>query len=82
MHSCHCLMKNKIKWVSNKTKIVLLTMCCLSIIRIGFKYAIPKSCGQNCLHLTFEPYLSSKSDARKYEKQNEVIRACLNITEK
>jgi len=51
-------------------------MCCFSIIRIGFKDAMPVSCGQNCLHLTFEPYISSKTDFRKYEKPNVVIRAC------
>jgi len=39
--------------------------------------------GQNCLHLTFEQYLSSKTYSRKYEKlPNIVILACKNITEK
>jgi len=39
--------------------------------------------GQNCLHLTFEQYLSSETYSSKYEKlQNIVILACKNITEK
>jgi len=39
--------------------------------------------GQNCLHLTFEQYLSSETYSRKYEKlPNIVILACKNITEK
>jgi len=39
--------------------------------------------GQNCLHLTFEQYLSSKTYSRKYERlPNIVILACKNITEK
>ena len=39
--------------------------------------------GQNCLHLTFEQYLSSETYSRKYEKlPNIVILACQNITEK
>ena len=39
--------------------------------------------GQNCLHLTFEQYLSSKTYSHKYEKlPNIVIIACKNITEK
>ena len=39
--------------------------------------------GQNCLHLTFLPYLSSKTYARKYAKlPNIVIHACKNNTEK
>ena len=39
--------------------------------------------GQNCLHHTFNPYLSSKTYFRKYEKLlNKVIHACKNITEK
>ena len=39
--------------------------------------------GQNCLHLTFKPYLSSETDSRKYEKlPNIVIHACKNSTEK
>jgi len=39
--------------------------------------------GQNCLHHTFEQYLSSETYSRKYEKlQNIVIPACKNITEK
>ena len=39
--------------------------------------------GQNCLHLTFEQYLSSETYFRKYEKlPNKVILACKNITEK
>jgi len=38
---------------------------------------------QNCLHLTFEQYLSSETYSRKYEKlPNIVILACQNITEK
>jgi len=38
---------------------------------------------QNCLHLTFEQYLSSETYSRKYEKlPNIVILACKNITEK
>jgi len=38
--------------------------------------------GQNCLHLTFEPYLSSETYSSKYEKlPNIVIHACKNITE-
>ena len=36
-----------------------------------------------CLHLTFNPYLSSETYSRKYEKlPNTVIHACKNITEK
>jgi len=39
--------------------------------------------GQNCLHQTFEQYLSSETYSRKYEKlPNIVIFACKNITEK
>jgi len=40
--------------------------------------------GQNCLHLTFEQYLSSETYSRKkYEKlPNIVSLACTNITEK
>jgi len=39
--------------------------------------------GQNCLHLTFEQYLSSETYFCKYEKlPNIVILACKNITEK
>jgi len=39
--------------------------------------------GQNCLHLTFEQYLSSETYSRKYEKLSKiVILACKNITEK
>jgi len=39
--------------------------------------------GQYCLHLTFQPYLSSETYSRKYEKlPNIVIHACKNITEK
>jgi len=39
--------------------------------------------GQNCLHLTFEQYLSTKTYSRKYEKlPNIVILTCENITEK
>ena len=39
--------------------------------------------GQNCLHLTFKPYLSSETYSRKYEKlPNIVIHACKNMTEK
>jgi len=38
--------------------------------------------GQNCLHLTFEQYLSSETYFHKYEKlPNIVILACKNITE-
>jgi len=38
--------------------------------------------GQNCLHLTFEQYLSSETYSRKYEKlPNIVFLACKNITE-
>ena len=34
--------------------------------------------GQNCLHLSFKPYLSSETYSRKYEKlPNIVIHACL-----
>jgi len=39
--------------------------------------------GQNCLHLTFNPYWSSETYSRKYEKlPNIVIHACKNRTEK
>ena len=38
--------------------------------------------GQNCLHLTCKPYLSSDTYSRKYEKlPNTVIHSCKNITE-
>jgi len=38
---------------------------------------------QNCLHLTFEQYLSSETYSSKYEKlPNIVILACKIITEK
>jgi len=37
--------------------------------------------GQNCLQLTFNPYLSNETYSRKYEKlQNIVIHACKTIT--
>jgi len=33
--------------------------------------------GQNCLHLTFKPYLSSETYSRKYKKlPNIVVHAC------
>ena len=33
--------------------------------------------GQNCLHLTFKPYLSSETYSRKYEKlPNIVVNSC------
>ena len=39
--------------------------------------------GQNCLHLSFYPYLSSETFSCKYEKLlNIVIHACKNVTEK
>jgi len=39
--------------------------------------------GQNCLHLTFDQYLSRETYSRKYEKlPNIVFLACKNITEK
>ena len=39
--------------------------------------------GQNCLHLTIDPYLRSETYSRKNEKLlNIVIHACTNITEK
>jgi len=39
--------------------------------------------GQNCLHVTFKPYLSSETYSRKYAKlPNIVIHACKNLTEK
>ena len=39
--------------------------------------------GQNCLHISFEQYLSSETYSRQYEKlPNIVILACKNITEK
>jgi len=39
--------------------------------------------GQNCLHLTVLPYLSSETGSRKYAKlPNIVIHACKNSTEK
>jgi len=39
--------------------------------------------GQNCLHLTYEHYLSSETYSHKYEKlPNTVILARKNITEK
>ena len=39
--------------------------------------------GQNCLHLTFEPYLSSETYSRKYEKLPDIfIYASKTITEK
>jgi len=39
--------------------------------------------GQNCLHLTFKPYLSSDTYSRIYEKLSIiVVHACKNITEK
>ena len=39
--------------------------------------------GQNCLHLTFQPYWSSEIYSRKYEKlPNTVVHAYKNITEK
>ena len=38
--------------------------------------------GQNCLHLTFKSYQSSKTYSREYEKlPNIVVYACKNITE-
>ena len=39
--------------------------------------------GQNCLHLTFLPYLSSETYSRKYEKPpNIVIHACKILQKK
>ena len=39
--------------------------------------------GQNCLHLTLKPYLSSETYSCKHEKlPNIVVHACKNITEK
>jgi len=34
---------------------------------------MPVSFGQNCLHITFKPYLSSESYAYKYEKLPNII---------
>jgi len=54
-----------------KFKISWLKMLCLYIL------------GQNCLHLTLEPYLSSETFSSRYEKlPNIVIHACKNITER
>ena len=39
--------------------------------------------GQNCLHLTFKPYLSSETYSRKYEKlANIVVHACKILQKK
>jgi len=39
--------------------------------------------GQNCLHLTFKPYLSSETYSRKYEKlPNIVVDACKILQKK
>ena len=39
--------------------------------------------GQNCLHLTFKPYLSSEPYSRKYEKlPNIVVHACKILQKK
>ena len=39
--------------------------------------------GQNCLHLTFKPYLSSETYSRKYEKlPNIVVHACKILQKK
>jgi len=39
--------------------------------------------GQNCLHLTFKPYLSSETYSRKYEKlTNIVVHACKILQKK
>jgi len=51
----------------------------VSVLKILGLYLL----GQNCLHLTFEQYLSSETYSRKYMKlPNIVILACKNITEK
>jgi len=39
--------------------------------------------GQNCLHLTFEQYLSSETYSGNYEKLPNIVNlTCKNITEK
>jgi len=44
---------------------------------------MPAFLGHNCLHLTFQPYLSNETYSRKYEKlRDTVIHASKNITEK
>ena len=59
--------------------IVLLNSCLHYTLKMLGLYLL----GQNCLHLTFEQYLSSETYSRKYEKlPNIVILACNNITEK
>jgi len=56
------------------TRLLFYTTCTL-------KDAMPVSLGQNCLHLTFLPYLSSETNSRKYEKLPYiVIYACKSIT--
>jgi len=49
----------------------------LDIFGTALPLKIPCLFFQNCLHLTFEPYLSSETYSRKYEKQpNIVTHAC------
>jgi len=58
-------------WCLKQLKKVDLKMLCLYFL------------GQNCLHLTFSPYLSSETYSRKYEKlPNIVTYASNNMTEK
>jgi len=63
---------------------LLITMCktdniCLFLLKMLCLYLL----GQNSLHFTFKPYLSSETYSRKYgQLPNIVINACKNITEK
>ena len=56
---------------------------CLINSSSNLKMLCPYLLGQNCLHLTFKPYLSSETYSRKNEKlPNIVIHACKDMTEK
>ena len=62
--------------------VLRVCFCTGKLIMVPLKMLCLYLVGQNCLHLTFEPYLNSETYSRKYEKlPNIVIHACKNITE-
>ena len=66
------------------TVIGILTKLCLSFyLELLLKMLCLYLSGKTCLHLTFQPYLSSETYSRKYKNlPNIVIHACTNNTEK
>jgi len=66
-------------WYDDATKFKVR----VELLDQGLKMLCLYLLGQNCLHLTFQPYLNSETYSRKYEElPTIVINACKNITEK